>query len=44
MKAVANACVLGDRIGYNGGRVAGLVTLSMMLGVLGLTFALRVLC
>ena len=43
MKAVANACVLGDRIGYNGGLVAGLVTLSTMLGVVSLTFALGVL-
>ena len=35
--------VLATRMGYNSGLVAGLVTLSTMLGVLSLTFALGVL-
>ena len=40
----ASSCyVLAARMGYNGGYVAGLVTLSTMLGVLSLPFALGVL-
>jgi malonate transporter and related proteins len=40
----ASSCyVLAARMGYNGAYVAGLVTLSTMLGVLSLTFALGVL-
>ena len=35
--------VLAARMGYNGGYVAGLVTLSTMLGVVSLPFALGVL-
>ena len=40
----ASTCyVLASRMGYNGGYVAGLVTLSTLLGVLSLPFALGVL-
>lgn len=40
----ASSCyVLATRMGYNGGYVAGLVTLSTMLGVVSLPFALGVL-
>ena len=40
----ASSCyVLAARMGYNGGYVAGLVTLSTMLGVVSLPFALGVL-
>jgi hypothetical protein len=40
----ASSCyVLASRMGYNGGYVAGLVTLSTVLGVASLTFALGVL-
>jgi len=40
----ASTCyVLAARMGYNGGYVAGLVTLSTLLGVLSLPFALGVL-
>ena len=40
----ASSCyVLASRMGYNGAYVAGLVTLSTMLGVASLTFALTVL-
>ena len=35
--------MLATRMGYNGGYVAGLVTLSTMLGLLSLPFALGVL-
>lgn len=39
----SSAYVLAARMGYNGGYVAGLVTLSTMLGVVSLPFALGVL-
>ena len=39
----SSAYVLAARMGYNGGYVAGLVTLSTILGVLSLPFALGVL-
>ncbi|MES2509370.1 MAG: AEC family transporter [Pseudomonadota bacterium] len=39
----SSAYVLAARMGYNGAYVAGLVTLSTMLGVLSLSFALGVL-
>ncbi|MCY7370390.1 MAG: AEC family transporter, partial [Polaromonas sp.] len=40
----ASSCyVLATRMGYNGGYVAGLVTLSTLLGVASLSFALGVL-
>jgi predicted permease len=40
----ASSCyVLATRMGYNGAFVAGLVTLSTLLGMLSLTFALGVL-
>ena len=40
----ASSCyVLASRMGYNGSYVAGLVTLSTVLGVGSLTFALGVL-
>ena len=40
----ASTCyVLASRMGYNGAYVAGLVTLSTLLGVLSLPFALGVL-
>ena len=43
LPTASSAYVLAARMGYNGGLVAGLVTLSTMLGVLSLTFALGVL-
>ncbi|MES2413293.1 MAG: AEC family transporter [Pseudomonadota bacterium] len=39
----SSAYVLAARMGYNGGYVAGLVTLSTMLGVVSLPFALGIL-
>jgi malonate transporter len=40
----ASSCyVLAARMGYNGALVAGLVTLSTLLGMFSLTFALSVL-
>ncbi len=39
----SSAYVLAARMGYNGGYVAGLVTLSTMLGIVSLPFALGVL-
>ena len=43
LPTASSAYVLAARMGYNGGYVAGLVTLSTMLGVLSLPFALGVL-
>jgi malonate transporter len=43
MPTAASCYVLASRMGYDGGYVAGLVTLSTLLGVLSLTFALGVL-
>jgi malonate transporter len=43
MPTAASAYVLASRMGYDGGYVAGLVTLSTLLGVASLTFALGVL-
>ena len=43
LPTASSAYVLATRMGYNSGLVAGLVTLSTMLGVLSLTFALGVL-
>jgi predicted permease len=43
MPTAASAYVLAARMGYDGGYVAGLVTLSTVLGVASLTFALGVL-
>ena len=43
LPTASSAYVLAARMGYNGGLVAGLVTLSTMLGALSLTFALGVL-
>ena len=40
LPTASSAYVLAARMGYNGGYVAGLVTLSTMLGVLSLPFAL----
>ena len=40
LPAASSAYVLAARMGYNGGYVAGLVTLSTMLGVVSLPFAL----
>ena len=43
LPTASSAYVLAARMGYNGGYVAGLVTLSTMLGVLSLPFALGIL-
>ncbi|WP_239024438.1 AEC family transporter [Ramlibacter humi] len=43
MPTASSCYVLASRMGYNGSYVAGLVTLSTMLGVASLTFALGVL-
>ena len=43
LPTASTAYVLAARMGYNGGYVAGLVTLSTMLGVVSLPFALGVL-
>ncbi len=43
LPTASSAYVLAARMGYNGGYVAGLVTLSTMMGVLSLWFALGVL-
>jgi len=43
LPTASSAYVLASRMGYNGGYVAGLVTLSTMLGVVSLPFALGVL-
>ena len=43
LPTASSAYVLAARMGYNGGLVAGLVTLSTMLGVVSLTFALGLL-
>ena len=43
LPTASSAYVLAARMGYNGGYVAGLVTLSTMLGVVSLPFALGVL-
>ena len=43
MPTASSAYVLAARMGYNGGYVAGLVTLSMLLGLLSLPFALSLL-
>jgi predicted permease len=43
LPTASSAYVLAARMGYNGGYVAGLVTLSTMLGVVSLSFALGVL-
>ena len=43
LPTASSAYVLAARMGYNGGLVAGLVTLSTMLGVVSLSFALGVL-
>lgn len=43
LPTASSAYVLATRMGYNGGYVAGLVTLSTMLGVVSLPFALGVL-
>lgn len=43
LPTASSAYVLAARMGYNGGYVAGLVTLSTLLGVLSLPFALGVL-
>jgi malonate transporter and related proteins len=43
LPTASSAYVLAARMGYNGGYVAGLVTLSTMLGVVSLPFALGIL-
>jgi predicted permease len=43
LPTASSAYVLAARMGYNGGYVAGLVTLSTMLGVVSLPFALGML-
>lgn len=43
LPTASSAYVLATRMGYNGGYVAGLVTLSTMLGIVSLPFALGVL-
>jgi malonate transporter and related proteins len=43
LPTAASAYVLAARMGYNGAYVAGLVTLSTVLGMLSLPFALGVL-
>ena len=43
LPTASSAYVLAARMGYNGGYVAGLVTLSTMLGVVSLPFALGLL-
>ena len=43
LPTASSAYVLATRMGYNGGYVAGLVTLSTLLGVVSLPFALGVL-
>ena len=43
LPTASSAYVLAARMGYNGGYVAGLVTLSTILGVMSLSFALGVL-
>ena len=43
LPTASSAYVLAARMGYNGGYVAGLVTLSTMLGIISLPFALGVL-
>lgn len=43
MPTASSSYVLASRMGYNGGYVAGLVTISTMLGVLSLPFALGLL-
>lgn len=43
LPTASSAYVLAARMGYNGGYVAGLVTLSTLLGMLSLPFALRLL-
>ena len=43
LPTASSAYVLAARMGYNGGYVAGLVTLSTLLGVVSLPFALGVL-
>lgn len=43
MPTSPNAYVLASRMGYNGAQVAGLITLSTLLGLLSLPFALGVL-
>ena len=43
LPTASSAYVLAARMSYNGGYVAGLVTLSTMLGLLSLPFALGVL-
>jgi predicted permease len=43
LPTASNCYVLATRMGYNGAFVAGLVTLSTLLGMLSLTFALDVL-
>ena len=43
LPTASSAYVLAARMGYNGGYVAGLVTLSTILGVVSLSFALGVL-
>ena len=43
LPTASSAYVLAARMGYNGGLVAGLVTLSTLLGVVSLAFALGVL-
>jgi predicted permease len=40
LPTASSAYVLAARMGYNGGYVAGLVTLSTLLGVVSLPFAL----
>ena len=43
LPTASSAYVLAARMGYNGGYVAGLVTLSTLLGVVSLPFALGLL-
>ena len=43
LPTASSAYVLAARMGYNGGYVAGLVTLSTMLGIVSLPFALAIL-
>ena len=43
MPTAASAYVLAARMGFNGAYVAGLITLSTLLGMLSLPFALGVL-
>jgi malonate transporter len=43
LPTASSAYVLASRMGYNGAYVAGLVTLSTVLGMLSIPFAIQVL-